>query len=107
RGRREERREKRGGGCGVGPRREFVSAFLGWPSHAAALTVCVGCAPRLPLGEAGAPPMGKRGQAMTVTVCMDEAGAIWIANGQGAILAECFFKTEDETEDELRHMGYH
>lgn len=24
-----------------------------------------------------------------------------------AILAECFFKTEDETEDELRHMGYH
>ena len=35
------------------------------------------------------------------------AGAIWIANGQGDILAECFFKTEDETEDELRHMGYH
>jgi hypothetical protein len=34
---------------------------------------------------------------MTVTVCMDETGAIWIANGQGAILAECFFKTEDET----------
>ena len=25
----------------------------------------------------------------------------------GDILAECFFKTEDETEDELRHMGYH
>jgi hypothetical protein len=44
---------------------------------------------------------------MTVTVCMDEAGAIWIANDQGDILAECFFKTEDETEDELRHMGYH
>ena len=44
---------------------------------------------------------------MTVTVCMDETGAIWIANGQGAILAECFFKTEDETEDELRYMGYH
>jgi MOSC domain-containing protein YiiM len=44
---------------------------------------------------------------MTVTVCMDEAGAVWIANGQGDILAECFFKTEDETEDELRHMGYH
>ena len=40
---------------------------------------------------------GKGGQAMTVTVCMDETGAIWIANGQGAILAECFFKTEDET----------
>ena len=44
---------------------------------------------------------------MTVTVCMDETGAVWIANVQGDILAECFFKTEDETEDELRHMGYH
>ena len=44
---------------------------------------------------------------MRVMVCMDEAGAVWIANGQGDILAECFFKTEDETEDELRHMGYH
>jgi hypothetical protein len=44
---------------------------------------------------------------MTVTVCMDEAGAVWIVNGQGAILAECFFKTEDETEDALQHMGYH
>jgi len=44
---------------------------------------------------------------MTVTVCMNEVGAIWIADGQGDILAECFFKTEDETEDELRHMGYH
>jgi hypothetical protein len=44
---------------------------------------------------------------MTITVHMDEAGSVWIANGQGDILAECFFKTEDETEDELRHMGYH
>jgi hypothetical protein len=44
---------------------------------------------------------------MTITVYIDEAGAVWIANGQGDILAECFFKTEDETEDELRHMGYH
>ena len=44
---------------------------------------------------------------MTVIVCMDEVGAIWIANGQGALLAECFFKAEDETEDELRLMGYH
>jgi hypothetical protein len=44
---------------------------------------------------------------MTVTVCMNEAGAIWIANDQGDMLAECFFKTEDETEDELRLMGYH
>jgi len=37
---------------------------------------------------------------------MNEAGAIWIENGQGDILAECFFKTAEETEDELRHMGY-
>jgi hypothetical protein len=44
---------------------------------------------------------------MTVTVYMDEVGAVWIANVQGDILAEGFFKTEDETEDELRHMGYH
>jgi len=44
---------------------------------------------------------------MILTVCMDAAGAIWIANGQGALLAECFFKAEDETEDELRLMGYH
>ena len=44
---------------------------------------------------------------MTVIVCMDEVGAIWIANGQGDRLAECFFKTEEETEDELRRMGYH
>ena len=44
---------------------------------------------------------------MTITVYRDEAGSVWIANGQGDILAECFFKTADETEDELRHMGYH
>jgi len=43
---------------------------------------------------------------MTITVYMDEAGAVWITSGQGDILAECFFKTEDETEDELRLMGY-
>ena len=44
---------------------------------------------------------------MSITVCMDAAGAIWLANGQGDLLAECFFKAEDETEDELRLMGYH
>jgi hypothetical protein len=43
---------------------------------------------------------------MRVTVCMDEAGAVWIENVQGDILAACFFKTEEETEEELRHMGY-
>jgi hypothetical protein len=50
---------------------------------------------------------GEKGQAMIVTVCMDAAGAIWLANGQGDLLAECFFKAEDETEEELRLMGYH
>jgi len=30
---------------------------------------------------------------MTVTVYMDEVGAVWIANVQGDILAEGFFKT--------------
>ena len=40
---------------------------------------------------------------MTVIVCMDEAGTIWIANGQGDMLAECFFKTEDETERVATH----
>jgi len=43
---------------------------------------------------------------MTVTVCMNEAGAVWIENIQGDILAACFFKTEEETEDELLLMGY-
>jgi hypothetical protein len=43
---------------------------------------------------------------MTVTVCMNEAGAVWIENVQGDILAECFFKTAEETEDELQRMGY-
>jgi hypothetical protein len=43
---------------------------------------------------------------MTVTVCMNEEGAVWIENVQGDILAACFFRTEEETEDELLHMGY-
>jgi hypothetical protein len=44
---------------------------------------------------------------MTVVVCMNEAGVIWIENVQGDILTECFFKTDEETEDELQRMGYH
>jgi hypothetical protein len=48
---------------------------------------------------------GKR-ETMDVTVCMSEAGMIWVENAQGTILAECFFKTDEETEDELQHMGY-
>ena len=43
---------------------------------------------------------------MDVTVCMNEVGMIWVEDSQGNILAECFFKTDEETEDELQHMGY-
>jgi hypothetical protein len=43
---------------------------------------------------------------MQVTVSMNEAGAVWVDNSQGEILTECFFKAEDETNEELRHMGY-
>ena len=46
-------------------------------------------------------------EAAPPAVLLDTCAAIWLANGQGDLLAECFFKTEDETEDELRHMGYH
>jgi hypothetical protein len=30
----------------------------------------------------------------------------WIENPQGDLLAECFFKAEDETAEELQQMGY-
>jgi hypothetical protein len=43
---------------------------------------------------------------MDVTVCMNAAGMVWVENSQGTILGECFFKTDEETEDELRLMGY-
>jgi len=43
---------------------------------------------------------------MRVTVCIHEAGVIWIENVQGDILTACFFRTDEETEDERRHMGY-
>ena len=43
---------------------------------------------------------------MRVTVCIHEAGVIWIENVQGDILTECFFKTDEETEDALQRMGY-
>jgi hypothetical protein len=33
-------------------------------------------------------------------------GGGWIENPQGDLLAECFFKAEDETAEELRQMGY-
>jgi hypothetical protein len=39
---------------------------------------------------------------MTVTVCMDETGAIWIVNGKGTSSPNVS-KTEDETEDAGHH----
>jgi hypothetical protein len=43
---------------------------------------------------------------MPVTIFMNEAGGVWIENPQGDLLAECFFKAEDETAEELKQMGY-
>jgi hypothetical protein len=43
---------------------------------------------------------------MTVTVCMNAAGAVWLEDAHGVIVAPCFFKTAEETEDELQSMGY-
>ena len=43
---------------------------------------------------------------MDVTVCMNAAGRVWVEDSQGHVLAECFFKMDEETEDELQHMGY-
>ena len=31
---------------------------------------------------------------------------VLLENAPGNLLSKCFFKTDDETEDELRHMGY-
>jgi hypothetical protein len=49
---------------------------------------------------------GEREDMMQVTVSINEAGAIVLANAQGDILAECFFRAEDETPQALRDMGY-
>jgi hypothetical protein len=43
---------------------------------------------------------------MTVTVCMNATGAVWIEDAQGALVAPCFFKTAEETEDALQALGY-
>ncbi len=43
---------------------------------------------------------------MQVKVFMNEAGVVLLENAQGNLLTECFFRTDDETEDELRDMGY-
>jgi len=43
---------------------------------------------------------------MQVTVSMDEAGGLVLTNAQGDLLAECFFRAEDETHRELQSLGY-
>ena len=43
---------------------------------------------------------------MHIIVSMEADGLIVATTTQGQILAECFFKAEDETVDELRQMGY-
>ena len=43
---------------------------------------------------------------MKITISMDVGGRVWATDDQGQRLTECFFKTDEETEDELRHWGY-
>ncbi len=43
---------------------------------------------------------------MKIIVSMTAEGRIVAETMQGQILAECFFKAEDETAEELRQMGY-
>lgn len=41
-----------------------------------------------------------------VIVSRNNNEEVWVQTPTGKILAECFFKAEDETPDELRQMGY-
>jgi hypothetical protein len=43
---------------------------------------------------------------MKIIVCMDARGEILAKNARGDILAECFFKTDDETREEIMAWGY-
>ncbi len=43
---------------------------------------------------------------MPVTLFMNEIGMIVVANPQGDILTEGFFRTEEETDEALEAMGY-
>jgi hypothetical protein len=43
---------------------------------------------------------------MTIIVSMDQRGGIVATNAQGDMLGECFFKTDDETEEEINAFGY-
>ena len=41
-----------------------------------------------------------------VIVSRNDKEEVWVKTLTGRILAECFFKAEDETPEELEHMGY-
>ncbi len=43
---------------------------------------------------------------MHILISLQADGLIMATNPQGHRLAECFFKAEDETAEELRQMGY-
>jgi len=50
--------------------------------------------------------MRTRRPPMKIIVWMDERGEIWAHHEQGDRREVCFFKTEEETEEELRAWGY-
>jgi hypothetical protein len=41
-----------------------------------------------------------------VIVSRNDKEEVWVKTPTGRILAACFFKAEDETPEELEHMGY-
>ena len=43
---------------------------------------------------------------MKIIVSMDHRGWIVAKNAQGDMLGECFFKTDDETDEEISAFGY-
>ena len=47
-----------------------------------------------------------RRQIIKIIVSMDACGEIWAHHEQGDRREVCFFKTEEETEEELRAWGY-
>jgi hypothetical protein len=47
-----------------------------------------------------------RRQIIKIIVSMDTCGEIWAHHEQGDRREVCFFKTEEETEEELRAWGY-
>jgi hypothetical protein len=47
-----------------------------------------------------------RRQIMKIIVFMDEGGESWAHDEQGDRREICFFKTDEETEEELRAWGY-